>query len=101
MYGTHSKYGNKQKYLEKKNPVYGSKDPDPDPPQNVMDPEHWYAYLGILDRWLSMIQLESLRKSQIPGSRIQKQQQKREVKKKISCHTFFCKNKFHKIVNYF
>jgi hypothetical protein len=25
-----------------------------------------------------------------PGSRIQKQQQKREVKKKISCHTFLC-----------
>jgi hypothetical protein len=20
---------------------HGSKDPDPDPPQNVMDPEHW------------------------------------------------------------
>ncbi len=30
-----------------------------------------------------------------PGSRIHKQQQKKEVKK-ISCHTF----KFHKIVNY-
>ena len=35
-----------------------------------------------------------------PGSRIQKQQQKREVKK-ISCHTFLCSHKFHKIVNYF
>jgi hypothetical protein len=35
-----------------------------------------------------------------PGSRIQKQQQKREVKK-ISCHTFLCSLKFHKIVNYF
>jgi hypothetical protein len=21
---------------------HGSEDPDPDPPQNVMDPEHWY-----------------------------------------------------------
>jgi hypothetical protein len=40
--------------------------------------------------------------SRIPGlgSRIQKQQQKREVKK-ISCHTFLCSHKFHKIVNYF
>jgi hypothetical protein len=35
-----------------------------------------------------------------PGSRIQKQQQKREMKK-ISCHTFLCSQKFHKIVNYF
>ncbi len=37
--------------------------------------------------------------SRIPdlGSRIQKQQQKREVKK-ISCHTFLCSHKFHKIV---
>jgi hypothetical protein len=35
-----------------------------------------------------------------PGSRIQKQQQKREVKK-ISCHTFLCSHKLHKIVNYF
>jgi hypothetical protein len=33
-------------------------------------------------------------------SRIQKQQQKREVKK-INCHTFLCSHKFHKIVNYF
>jgi hypothetical protein len=32
-------------------------------------------------------------------SRIQKQQQKRGVKK-IRCHTFFCSNKFHKIENY-
>ncbi len=40
--------------------------------------------------------------SRIPdlGSHIQKQQQKREVKK-ISCHTFLCSHKFHKIVNYF
>ncbi len=35
-----------------------------------------------------------------PRSRIQKQQQKREVKK-ISCLTFLCSHKFHKIVNYF
>jgi hypothetical protein len=33
------------------------------------------------------------------GSRIQKQQQKRGVKK-ISCHTFFCNHKFHKIEHY-
>jgi hypothetical protein len=37
-----------------------------------------------------------------PGclSRIQKQQQKRGVKK-ICCLTFFCSHKFDKIVNYF
>jgi hypothetical protein len=33
-------------------------------------------------------------------SRIQKQQQKRGVKK-ISCHNFLCSHKFHKIANYF
>ncbi len=33
------------------------------------------------------------------GSRIQKQQQKRGVKK-ICCHIFFCNHKFYKIVNY-
>jgi hypothetical protein len=33
-------------------------------------------------------------------SRIQTQQQKREVKKNV-CHTFFCSHKFHKIENYF
>ena len=40
--------------------------------------------------------------SQIPdlGSRIQKQQQKRGVKK-ISCHNFLFSHKFHKIANYF
>ena len=35
-----------------------------------------------------------------PGSRIQKQQQKREVKK-ISSQIFLCSHKFNKIVNYF
>jgi hypothetical protein len=35
-----------------------------------------------------------------PGSRIQKQQQKRGVKK-ISWHTFFYSHKFNNIVNYF
>jgi hypothetical protein len=35
-----------------------------------------------------------------PGSRIQKQQQKRGVKK-MCCHTFFCSHKFHITVNYF
>ncbi len=35
-----------------------------------------------------------------PGSRIQKQQQKRGVKK-FCCHTFFCSHKFNKIENYF
>jgi hypothetical protein len=34
-----------------------------------------------------------------PGSRIQKQHQKRGVKK-ISCHTFYCSHKYHKIENY-
>jgi hypothetical protein len=33
-----------------------------------------------------------------PGSRIQKQQQKRGVKKS---HTFLCSHKFHKIENFF
>jgi hypothetical protein len=23
---------------------HGSADPDPDPPQNVMDPQHWLKY---------------------------------------------------------
>jgi hypothetical protein len=36
-----------------------------------------------------------------PGSRIQKQQQKRGVKKKFCCHTFLCSLKFHKIENRF
>jgi hypothetical protein len=35
-----------------------------------------------------------------PGSRIQKPQQKRGVKK-ICCHNFLCSHKFHKIANYF
>ena len=35
-----------------------------------------------------------------PGSRIQKQQQKRGVKK-IYCHNFLCSHKFHKIAHYF
>ncbi len=35
-----------------------------------------------------------------PGSRIQKQEQKRGVKKNC-CYTFFGSHKFHKIVNYF
>jgi hypothetical protein len=33
-------------------------------------------------------------------SRIQNQQKKRGMKK-ISCHTFYCSHKFHKIENYF
>ncbi len=33
-----------------------------------------------------------------PGS---KNSNKRERRKKISCHTFLCSHKFHKIVNYF
>ncbi len=40
-----------------------------------------------------------------PGSRISdpgsKNSNKRERLKKISCHTFLCSHKFHKIVNYF
>jgi hypothetical protein len=35
------------------------------------------------------------------GSRIQKQQQKRGVKKKKFSNNFFCSHKFHKIVKYF
>jgi hypothetical protein len=35
-----------------------------------------------------------------PGSRIQKQQQKRGMKNSF-CHTFLCSHKFHKIKNYF
>jgi hypothetical protein len=35
-----------------------------------------------------------------PGSRIQKQQQKRGVEKFVVI-SFFCSHKFHKIVNYF
>ena len=35
-----------------------------------------------------------------PGSRIQKQQQKRGVKKNC-CHNFLCSHKFHKIAHYF
>ncbi len=35
-----------------------------------------------------------------PGSRIQKQQKKRGVKKNF-CHTFLCSHKFHKIEHYF
>jgi hypothetical protein len=35
-----------------------------------------------------------------PGSQIQKQQQKRGVKK-ICCYNFLCSHKFHKIENYF
>jgi hypothetical protein len=35
-----------------------------------------------------------------PGSRIQKQQQKRGVKKKVLSY-LFCSHKFHKIENYF
>jgi hypothetical protein len=35
-----------------------------------------------------------------PGSRIQKKQQKRGMKK-ISCHNFLCSHKFHKIAHYF
>ncbi len=51
---------------------------------------------------LSRIPDPDLYPSRIPdlGSRIQKQQQKREVKK-ISCHTFLFSHKIHKIVNYF
>ncbi len=27
---------------------HGSADPDPDPPKNVMDPEHWLVEINIL-----------------------------------------------------
>jgi hypothetical protein len=50
---------------------------------------------------LSRIQDTDYYPSRIPdlGFRIQKQEQKRGVKKNY-CHTFFCSHKFHKIVNY-
>ncbi len=50
----------------------------------IADPVSWFYPYRILDL----------------GSRIQKQQQKRGVKK-ICCHTFFCSHKFPKIENYF
>ncbi len=53
--------------------------------------------------WTSVADPESLSRIQIfthPGSRIQKQEQKRGVKK-FFCRTFFCSHKFHQIVNYF
>jgi hypothetical protein len=52
---------------------------------------HSVADLGCLSRILIFT---------YPGSRIQKRQQKGRVKK-ISCHTFLCSHKFHKIENYF
>ncbi len=41
--------------------------------------------------------------SRIPDlrSRIQKQQQKKGVKKNFCCHNFLCSHKLHKIANYF
>jgi hypothetical protein len=34
---------------------HGSEDPDPDPPQNVMDPQHWlkvsYKNIKFASRW--------------------------------------------------
>ncbi len=63
----------------------------------------FYAVLRIRDVYTgSRILIFTHPRSRIPdlGSRIQKQQQKREVKK-ISCHTFLCSHKFHKIVNHF
>jgi hypothetical protein len=64
---------------------------DSDPAVFVTD---FQAVLRIRDVYSGFLPIPDL------GSRIQKQQQKREVKK-ISCHTFLCSHKFHKIVNYF
>ncbi len=58
------------------------------------DPQAWLAVLRIRDvypgSWFLPIP--------DPGS---KNSNKRERWKKISCHTFLCSHKFHKIVNYF
>ncbi len=55
----------------------------------------WYSWTKILVE-VSWHKVES---SRTPGSRIQKQQQKRGGKS--CCHTFFCSNKLHKTENYF
>ncbi len=62
---------------------------DPGCLSRIPDPGSWFLPIPDLGSRISD-----------PGHRIQKQQQKREVKK-ISCHTFLCSHKFHKIVNYF
>jgi hypothetical protein len=50
----------------------------------------------------AVLRIRDICPSRIPdlGSRIQKQQQKRGVKKNC-CHTFLCSHKFHKTKNYF
>ena len=84
-----------------------------DPTNQDLDLEHWYIYIILIKKavWRirdvypgSRILIFTHPGSLIPdlGSRIQKQQQKREVKKnKLSYGTFLCSHKFHKIVNYF
>jgi hypothetical protein len=49
-----------------------------------------------LKLYVSVLQIRDV----YPGSRIQKQQQKRGVQK-ICCYTFLCRHKFLKIENYF
>jgi hypothetical protein len=67
---------------------------------------HWDKFINVILCWHPVWRIRDVYPgSRIlifthPGSRIQKQQQKREVKK-ISCHTFLYSHKFHKIVNYF
>jgi hypothetical protein len=29
---------------------HGSEDPDPDPPQNVMDPQHWFQKIIVVSQ---------------------------------------------------
>jgi hypothetical protein len=36
---------------------HGSADPDPDPPQNVMDPQHWLAELIPCNRFLGSLKV--------------------------------------------
>jgi hypothetical protein len=63
----------------------------------------WYCSHSVADPGcLSRIPDPDFYPSRIPdlGSRIQKQQQKRGVKKNL-CHNFLCSHKFHKIASYF
>jgi hypothetical protein len=79
--------------------LFAEQDPDPqssgtDPDQNATDPEH--CFKAVL-RVRAVYPGSRILIFTHPGSRIQKRQQKRGVKKKNSCHTFLCSHKFHKI----
>jgi hypothetical protein len=72
--------------------------------------KHWTCLMNV-NRFTAVWQIQDVYPgSRIlifthPGSRISdpgsKNSNKRERWKKISCHTFLCSHKFHKIVNYF